>query len=140
MVFFFEKILENCCFYKKKKSHEFYFHTKQKKSNPACIFLYFHFIFTSFTFFEKNTENYSVKFLHQFFFGVKKHFRLHQLFFRNTAQCFFKTPIFILQCIVQVFGNCRCTSECKCKCKKKTLHCVVLFCKNGSDHLVVLSQ
>jgi hypothetical protein len=28
MYFFFEKILENCCLYKKKISNEFYFYTK----------------------------------------------------------------------------------------------------------------
>jgi hypothetical protein len=32
----------------------------KKKSNPACIFLYFHFIFTPFIFFQKNTESYTV--------------------------------------------------------------------------------
>jgi hypothetical protein len=60
----------------------------KKKSNPACIFLHFHFIFSSFIFVEKNTENYTVINFCTLFFGVKKTL-YNTPIFQNTAQCFF---------------------------------------------------
>jgi hypothetical protein len=93
-VFFFEKLLENCCFYKKKIQMSFIIIQKfnekltkaKKNSNPACTFFYFYFIFTSFIFFENTPKITKCEIFAPPFSGVKK---THNFFFSKHRTVFF---------------------------------------------------
>jgi hypothetical protein len=121
----FEKILKNCCSYKKKKPNEFYFYIqkfnekaiKAKKIKSSLYIFKFSFYFYLLNFVLKKTSKITqCKIFAPIFFGVKKHFTLHQFFFQNTAQCFLKHRFlfYTVYCAGVIFGNFGCSSDCNC--------------------------
>jgi hypothetical protein len=124
----------------KKISNEFGFSTKiqwkgkQSKKKVQLVYFYIFFIFLLHSFFlKKHRKLHSVKFLHRFFFGVKKHFTLNQFFFKTPPSVFLKYRFlfYTVYCAGVIFGNFGCTPECKCKFKK--IHCTampVLICNS----------
>jgi hypothetical protein len=116
MNFFFLKKFLKIAVFTKKKSNEFYFYKKfnekltkaKKNSNPACIFTYFHFIFTSLIFLKKTPKRTQCKIFAPIFFRCKKNTLHYTIFYFKTPHSVFFKHRFLFHtvyCAGVVFGN-----------------------------------